>query len=784
MADWIIVADEEESGRKELSEILTNAGMEVTAVESGKVLVEYVRQNGFPDAILLDVRVPESEGFETVRLLKKEMSHGVEVPVILLTPEEDQNAEQKALEAGAMDYIHTPVSPDLLVSRIRKLIEIRNKMLKFVKEAETDALTGFLNKTMTDQRMTLLCEKEDGLLCILDLDSFKSINDIFGHDIGDQVLVMFSEIVHRHKHDGGCCGRIGGDEFILFDPSMHTEEDLHAYSSMIGSEFETGARELMGENLLIPVGVSIGAVAVPDYGRDYKKLFHMADQALYFVKQNGKHGSRLYRHKENDQDLMGHDMTLEMITAIMEERNEFPNAMWMGREVFGSIYRYMVRYMDRYHSMAYRVLFTVKVKPGVSELERAEIMTQFRKMMQYSLRNSDVMMECGENQLFLLLPEVQEYDIDGVIHRLLKKWKNSAYADLAEVRSENGPVHMRRERDSSGDGDSVVVLTDPETAEGIADLLIHHSLRPLFVQNEAELFDLLRNEKPDLILLDQEMDGRDGLTVLKALRRDMPPGQETPVIMLHRGISPEFEKTCMMMGAADAVMKPVVPEVFMQRVRHAIEFMHLQRNFGSSVERKTKENNLILTDVIRVLAEELDRKGQYYSGHSNRVAEYAREIAARAGYSRIRQDEVYLTGLLHDIGTVGIPTEILTKKGPLSEEEFEIIKSHSAVGAEILSGIRLDSEIPSAVRAHHEHFDGSGYPDGLSGEAIPETARILAVADAYDAMSSHRSYRKDLSQEEIRRELIRCSGSQFDPRFADIMLAMMEEDPDFSMREK
>ena len=119
MADWIIVADEEESGRKELSEILTNAGMEVTAVESGKVLVEYVRQNGFPDAILLDVRVPESEGFETVRLLKKEMSHGGEVPVILLTPEEDRNAEQKALEAGAMDYIHTPVSPDLLVSRIR-----------------------------------------------------------------------------------------------------------------------------------------------------------------------------------------------------------------------------------------------------------------------------------------------------------------------------------------------------------------------------------------------------------------------------------------------------------------------------------------------------------------------------------------------------------------------------------------------------------------------------------------------------------------------------------------
>ena len=121
-------------------------------------------------------------------------------------------------------------------------------------------------------------------------------------------------------------------------------------------------------------GVSVGAVAVPEYGTEYPELFHMADQALYIVKKNGKHGGRLYCALDQNGGTRSKELNLETITAILEERMEAPNAMWMGRDVFGSIYKYMVRYMDRYHSSAYRVLLTLKVASNVDDAERMKVL--------------------------------------------------------------------------------------------------------------------------------------------------------------------------------------------------------------------------------------------------------------------------------------------------------------------------------------------------------------------------------------------------------------------------
>jgi putative two-component system response regulator len=165
------------------------------------------------------------------------------------------------------------------------------------------------------------------------------------------------------------------------------------------------------------------------------------------------------------------------------------------------------------------------------------------------------------------------------------------------------------------------------------------------------------------------------------------------------------------------------------------------------------------------------------------VAEYAREIARRAGYSPQEQDEIYMMGLLHDVGKIGIQDAIINKNGRLTDEEFAVIKTHPSVGAEILKKITDLPTLVTGARWHHERFDGGGYPDGLSGEEIPEVARIIAVADTYDAMTSNRSYRSQLPQEQVRAEIARCSGSQFDPRFAEIMLAMIDEDTGYEMRE-
>jgi putative two-component system response regulator len=193
------------------------------------------------------------------------------------------------------------------------------------------------------------------------------------------------------------------------------------------------------------------------------------------------------------------------------------------------------------------------------------------------------------------------------------------------------------------------------------------------------------------------------------------------------------------------------------------------------VDRKTKENENLSLRIVQSLAEAIDAKDTYTNGHSARVAELSRQIAARYGYSAKRQAEIYMTGLLHDVGKIGVPGEIIRKPGKLTKEEYEVIKTHPIIGEKILLGIRERPELAVGARWHHERYDGTGYPDGLAGEQIPEQARIIAVADAYDAMTSVRAYRDALQEEKVRAELVNGKGVQFDPVFADIMLEIINE---------
>lgn len=187
--------------------------------------------------------------------------------------------------------------------------------------------------------------------------------------------------------------------------------------------------------------------------------------------------------------------------------------------------------------------------------------------------------------------------------------------------------------------------------------------------------------------------------------------------------------------------------------------------------------------TITALAEAVDAKDRYTSGHSKRVAEYSRRIAARMGKSKEEQEEIYWAGLLHDVGKIRVPNDIINKVGKLTEDEYDIIKIHPVTGYHILNGVSGYNDIGIGAKYHHERYDGKGYPNGLEGTRIPEVARILGVADSYDAMTSDRSYRKALPQDVVREEIIRGKGNQFDPDIADIMLEMMAEDTDYQMRQ-
>ncbi len=197
--------------------------------------------------------------------------------------------------------------------------------------------------------------------------------------------------------------------------------------------------------------------------------------------------------------------------------------------------------------------------------------------------------------------------------------------------------------------------------------------------------------------------------------------------------------------------------------------------------RKVEELNI---QVVSALASAIDAKDNYTNGHSARVAEYARTLAARAGFSKQEQDEIYMMGLLHDVGKIGVPDSVINKPSPLTEEEYALVKKHPEIGYGILETIKERPKLSIGARWHHERYDGSGYPDGISGEQIPTEVRIIAVADAYDAMTSRRRYRDIMPQKEVREEFQKGMGTQFDPRFAKIMLQMIDEDTEYHMREK
>ena len=218
--------------------------------------------------------------------------------------------------------------------------------------------------------------------------------------------------------------------------------------------------------------------------------------------------------------------------------------------------------------------------------------------------------------------------------------------------------------------------------------------------------------------------------------------------------------------------------------------LSLQRDLEKKVEERTAELkrekervDLISVEVVGALASTIDAKDKYTNGHSRRVAEYSKMLAKALGKDEEYQSNIYYIALLHDIGKIGIPDTIINKPGKLTDEEFRTIQQHPEFGFKILKSITTMPEVSVGARWHHERYDGRGYPDHLAGEQIPEIARIICVADSYDAMTSNRSYRKYLPQAVVREEIVKGRGTQFDPIIADKMIELIDADKNYKMHE-
>ena len=431
MTEWIAIVDDDALNLRTASMILSKNHMRITALHSGQTLLDWIAEENTPDLILLDIMMPDMDGFETLKKLREfeEKTAAPQIPVIFLTGDSDAEVETRCLSAGALDFIRKPFEANALVHRVRNVVSQTARMRELAIDSAMDRMTGFYNKTVATEKIRELCAQDQGALLIADLDSFKLVNDIYGHDMGDRILLSFASAVKSHIGPDDVVGRIGGDEFLFFCKSITTEEEMLSFIRTLNSDLMKQARELMGEHMKVPLGVSAGGIFVPHKDLGYADLFQLADRALYIVKQKEKHDCMVA--DSLDPDHMGAEpqSDIRSLRLSMAERDERSHAMWIGEDAFREIYRFLMRYIQSYHGVAYQVLFTLN--PPRNAMDDAQLMSvcyEFGHILQNTLRKSDIMMQNSTNQFFLLLPELEEKYVDSVMGRIARIWEQNPNA--------------------------------------------------------------------------------------------------------------------------------------------------------------------------------------------------------------------------------------------------------------------------------------------------------------------------------------------------------------------
>ncbi len=320
----------------------------------------------------------------------------------------------------------------------------------------------------------------------------------------------------------------------------------------------------------------------------------------------------------------------------------------------------------------------------------------------------------------------------------------------------------------SGRPARILIVDDEETIRR----LLHQSLGKAGYQcqkagNAEQALDKLKSDPAELVILDIKMPGKSGMELLPELKASHP---DTVVIMVTATTDTSTAIQCLKDGAYDYITKPFNLDEVALSVDRALGKRRLElknRDYHQHLEQKVAEQaeriRASFLNAITALVYALEAKDKYTSGHSQRVAKLSADIAQELGVPEGDITKIRLAGSIHDIGKIGVRESVLNKPSVLTDEEYRHVKDHCERGERILEPIVKDEAILGMVRHHHECHDGTGYPDGLSGEQIPLGARILAVADAFDAMTSERPYRRVMSTGKALAEIRRCSGTKFDP---------------------
>lgn len=330
----------------------------------------------------------------------------------------------------------------------------------------------------------------------------------------------------------------------------------------------------------------------------------------------------------------------------------------------------------------------------------------------------------------------------------------------------------------------ILVVDDSVTNLKLAE----QALKPLYkvtsLLSGEQALKFLSKNKPDLILLDIKMPGMDGFDTIRAIKSN-DDTKGIPVIFLTAVSESENEITGLKLGAIDYLNKPFVPEVMLRRVSMQIELNDYRKNMENLVNEKTKMVEKLQDVIVLSITELVEFRDKITGGHARRTAQYVKilldHLKEQEQYKEVLNDEFIADMLraapLHDVGKIGINDNILTKTGILDNSEFEYMKEHTTLGS--LAFEKALEEIPDSnflhvardmTLCHHERWNGAGYPYGLSGDSIPFSARIMAIADVYDALTTKRSYKEPMSHEDAMNLLISLRGTHFQPELIDELI--------------
>ena len=695
-------------------------------------------------------------------------------------------------------------------------------------QAETDPLTGLLNHRAFHDRLRQALQKASAehdtvALVMLDLDDFKKVNDVYGHGVGDQFLHAVADVLRASVRGTDIVCRVGGEEFAVILPAGDLRSST-ALAERIGERLGTLEAEAAG-SITVSTGIAVG----PEHAANPRELVACAEAAMMTAKTRGKGLILPFDESTRDrpsEDSVRHDVRsiahlkmLQSLAGKLSRLNEVERiAVTIADELRLLIdyhnCRVFLREGDDLRPIAFRGAIMAAEPAAAVELLRTQVGRGVTGRVAQTglplLIGDAANCEFGERiagtpvieESLLAVPlnygprvtgaivisklGLDQFDADDL--RLLE-----VLAGHATVALENARLYETQRREAESAKALLEFGRDVAEAIGITEVaervvagaahILGSPFTSLWLQ-DAHTADLLRlGLHPE----DRDEPGRDSVLVPSELlgpwiERTEPYLIEAEdyasIASVPEGVDGRFAVAPFSIDGRWGIIAAAIPETrtFGERELQLLGSVAHQAKLAlaSAASYETLERTFLST--IEALANALEANDEYTSTHARWITDLALKVGEELGIDGHELKRLELGALLHDIGKIGIPARILSKPGPLTEEERILVETHPILGERILAPIEQLREVRGIVRSAHEHYDGSGYPDRLAGNDIPLEARIVLACDAYHAMTTDRPYRKTLGTEEARRRLVEASGSQFDPQVVDALLRVLDEE--------